>query len=514
MSAIAVIPGKDRSDVLSDKHYRAIFDASAIGILQCSLDGRVMESNAAIQRLLGYSSQELCGMHFGQFTHPDDLSADNQLFQEMVEGKRSFYQMELRYRGRHGSSGWVRLTVSLVRDSGERPESVIGMVEDITESKRTEQQLREAQKMEIIGRLVGGVAHDFNNLLTGIMLYCDLVRDGLAQESRLRHHADEIRLAAEQGAALVQQLMSVVRPQSAEPRLLCVNNIIVGMRNLLDRLIGENIRLETSLPPDLWRVKIDPTQLQQIILNLVLNARDAMPDGGKIRLETRNLKRAGQATWVELVISDDGCGISPEVRARLFEPFFTTKAPGRGNGLGLATVHRIVQSSQGSIRVESAPGQGTRVAIRLPRAANVPAAESPSLSETSVPNGQATILLVEDNVPVRRAALRILQKAGYTVLDACDGGRALQICQQHPGAVDLLLVDLVMPGMRGRDVAATLQALRPKLRVLYMSGYDASAGEAPVVFFRKPFSSQTLIEKVREILQPAPASTPKRGILS
>ncbi len=498
----------------SDKRYRAIFNAAAIGILQCTTEGRVIESNPALQRMLGYTREELRGMHFRDFTHPDDLAGDLALFQEMVEGQRDYYQIELRYTGKHDISGWVLLTVSLVSGQDGRPASVIGMVEDVTERKRTEQQLREAQKMEVIGRLVGGVAHDFNNLLTGIMLYCDLLRDGLAPGSRLRGHAEEIRMAGEHGAALVQQLLSVARPQPVDPRVLSVNEIVGAMRNLLRRLIGENIRLDTRLARDLCLVKMDPAQVQQIILNLTLNARDAMPEGGRIRIETRNARANGSAPAMEFIVADNGCGISPEVRSHLFEPFFTTKGPGQGNGLGLATVHSIVRHCGGSITVDSEEGHGTRVVVRLPHADPEPAEECAS-GEKAVPaRGGETILLVEDNAAVRHSALRILRESGYKVLEASNGTQALKLCRHRHEPIDLLLADLVMPGMSGRQVALKLRSCCPGLRVLYTSGYDQPAERdepGGVVLFRKPFTSDALLQKVREVLDQLPASTVKRG---
>jgi PAS domain S-box-containing protein len=271
----------------SDQRFQAIFDAAAIGIVQCTIAGRVLESNPAIARLLGYTRAELRDRQLPDFLHPDDFSHGMNWFTEMGAGNRNSYQTELRYIAKDRTAGWARLTASLVRGPDQAPEFVIAMLEDVTESKQAEQRLRESQKMEAIGRLVGGVAHDFNNLLTGIMLYCDLLRAGL-ENSHLRHHADEIRVASEHGAALIQQLLAIARQQVVEPQILSLNTTITGMQNLLERLIGEDIKITTQLAPDLLSVKMDPAQAQQIILNLVLNARDAMPDGGEILLATRN----------------------------------------------------------------------------------------------------------------------------------------------------------------------------------------------------------------------------------
>jgi two-component system cell cycle sensor histidine kinase/response regulator CckA len=500
----------------SDKRFRAIFDAAAIGIVQCTTDGRVVESNPAVERMLGYSHAELRGMHFRDFTHPEDVATDLELFEEMVAGQRDYFQIEVRYLRKDKATGWVRLTVSLVRGPDGNPEFTIGMVEDITERKQAERQLHEAQKMEAIGRLVGGVAHDFNNLLTGIMLYCDLLMAGLEGSSRLRHHAEEIRLAGEHGGALIQQLLAVARQQVVEPRVLSLNEVVARMRNLLSRLIGENIDLVTELADDLWCVKMDPAQAQQIILNLVLNARDAMPDGGRVTLQTRNCagvqeKRDGQdqdlTPGIELTVTDTGCGMDAETRSHLFEPFFTTKRPGQGNGLGLATVHNVVQQDGGTIAVESELGQGTRVIVRLPRVQAEFEAEAPISLSTPALKGHETVLLVEDDSAVRKSARRVLSQCGYSVLEAANGAEALKVCR-HAGNIDVLVADLVMPGMSGREVARQLRVARPNLRVLYMSGYNRTDGNhdlEPIVLFRKPFTGSALAQKLREVLdEPGP----------
>jgi len=342
----------------SDKRFRTIFHAAAMGITQCTIDGRVVESNPAVQRMLGYSREELRGMHFRDFTHADDLDADLQLFEEVVAGKRESYQIEIRYLRKDKSSGWVRLNVSLVRGPDGSPEFVIGMTEEITEQKRAEQRLREAQKIEAIGRLVGGVAHDFNNLLTGIMLYCDLLTSGLEKGSRLWNHAEEIRMAGEQGAALIQQLLAIGRQQVVEPRVLSLNDVVSDTGNLLSRLIRENIRLVFHLADDLGKVKIDPTQVQQILLNLVLNARDAMHDGGVITVQTKNCagpvmcSDESASGTVCLRVTDTGCGMDAE----------TQKSPARGMAWDwprfITSSNRMVEASKSKAHL----GRGHRSA--------------------------------------------------------------------------------------------------------------------------------------------------------
>ena len=494
-----------------DRRFRTIFDAAPMGIVQCNMDGRVLETNPAVQQLLGYSRDELRGMHFRDFTHSEDVQKDLDLFQELVDGKRESYELELRYLGKSGVTGWVRLTVSLIRGVDRKPQFAIGMTEDITERKRAEQRLREAQKMEVVGRLVGGVAHDFNNLLTGITLYTDLLIAGLPADSRLLHHAEEIRMAGEQGAALIQQLLAVSRQQVIEPRILCLNEIIRNTKGLLSRLLGEQFELVTHLDRSLGLVKIDPAQVQQILFNLVLNARDAMNQGGRILVETRNCEDClaesspapGARPAVMLIVTDWGCGMSAETQSHLFELFFTTKTSGRGTGLGLATVHNIVKNNGGTIQVESELGRGTQCTVRLPRVAEVEPAGK--VSSHSPDFGGETILLVEDNVVVRQAASRTLTECGYEVLEARSGPEALELSRRHKKPIHLLLADVVMPGVSGREVARQMCLERPELKVLYMSGYEPESAEAgdsrdPVVFFRKPFTGAALLDKLREVL--------------
>jgi len=493
-----------------DKSYQAIFHATAMGIARCTKDGRVVESNAAIERMVGYTHEELRGMHYREFTHPDDVAVDTAFFQEMVEGKRESYEIELRYLRKDRSARWVRLTVSRVRASDGQPEFVIRMAEDITERKRTEQQLRDAEKMEAIGRLVGGVAHDFNNLLTGIMLYCDLLMGGLEKGSRLRHHAEEIHTASQHGATLIQQLLAVARQQVVEPRMLCLNEIVSEMANLLSRLIGENIELVTELPDDVGKVKLDPAQVKQIVMNLVLNARDAMPDGGRITVTTSNQTThivtdgsLREAECVSLRVRDTGCGMDAETRSRIFEPFFTTKPAGTGNGLGLATVYSIVKQNCGAIEVESAPGRGTQVSIFFPQAKEEVKVQESSARKSA--KGRETVLLVDDNPQVRGSIGRVLSDQGYWVIEAANGAGALSLFESHKDRVDLLLIDLAMPDMSGREVARRLRRSRPNLKVLHVTGYSGphfreQAEEEPIELFQKPFDGRALARRVREVL--------------
>ena len=361
--------------------FQAMFDGAAIGIGICQLDGRMVEANPALGRMLGYSEphRDISGDLF-----PGNFSPDDRWLGELLRGERGSFEIEKRYRRKDGSELWGHLTVSLGRDARRQPAFLIAMLEDATERRRVEEHLHEAEKMEVIGRLAGGIAHDFNNLLTGILLYCDLLSAGLAESGLepdgLSQHVEEVRLAGEQGAALTQQLLAIARKQAAEPRPVPINEIVASTKNLLRRLIGEQMELvivlDSALDSAGGLVLADPAQLRQVLLNLVLNARDAMPRGGKILLITRaaefppdfasNAAPGTARRAVSLAVKDNGCGMNAETRARLFEPFFTTKNPGEGTGLGLATVQRIVSEAGGTIEVESAPGRGTCIAVLLP----------------------------------------------------------------------------------------------------------------------------------------------------
>jgi PAS domain S-box-containing protein len=507
---------RERRRMVRDGHerFRVIFEAAHMGILQCDLDGIVLESNPAVERMLGYTREELRGKHFHEIAQADGDGAAR-LFRELVEGKRESYELEARYEGKSSATGWVRLTVSLVRGVDGRPQFAIGMTEDISERRKAEERLREAQKMEVVGRLVSGVAHDFNNLLTGIMLYCDLLIAGLDRDSRQMRHAEEIRMAGEQGAALIRQLLAAARQQSIEPKVLSLNEIVLKTQNLLSRLLGEKYELMLDLGNDLAMVKNDAAHVEQVLLNLVLNARDAMSGGGPIHVRTGNRnQRSGEqspnrsTSGVFLSVKDSGCGMTADTRAHLFEPFFTTKAKGRGTGLGLSTVHNIVTSNGGSVEVDSEPERGTQVTVLLPRLSEL---RDEKIGRFTVHSPGETVLLLEDNITIRQAAQRVLSESGYVVLEAASGREAIAVAREHRANIDLLLADVDVPGMNGREAALEICSERPQLKVLYMSGFEPpaqNAGEA-TVFFKKPFTSSELLEKLREILDGN--SSPKKS---
>jgi signal transduction histidine kinase/CheY-like chemotaxis protein len=393
--------------------------------------------------------------------------------------------------------------------------------QEISQRMRLEVQLRQAQKMEAIGRLAGGVAHDFNNLLTVILGYTDLMLAELAPDAPLLPEVQAIQSAGEHAAALTRQLLAFSRQQVLQPELLDLNTVVANLGQLLGRVIGEDIDLITHLGEGLGRVAVDPGQLEQVILNLAVNARDAMPQGGKLTIETARVEldadyahqhvSVNAGPYVMLAISDTGHGMDADTQAQIFEPFFTTKEAGKGTGLGLATVHGIVHQSGGHIWLYSEPGHGTTFKIYLPQAEQQPTAARSLLPSAIVPHGSETILLVEDNLEVRKLIQRVLSNQRYTVLEASNGEEALWVAQTCPGPIDLVIMDVIMPGgLNGAQVAERLVALHPMLKVLYISGYTDNAIvrhgilETGLVFLQKPFTTDILMRKIRDVLDTIP----------
>ena len=403
-----------------------------------------------------------------------------------------------------------------------RPAQLV-LATDVTERKRaqdalreTEEQLRQAQKLEAVGRLAGGVAHDFNNLLTVISGYSEMTLRGLEADSPLCHRVEEIRRAAARAASLTSQLLAFSRKQVLQPMALDLNAVVSEMEKMLRRLIGEDVHLVTVLDPTLSRVKADPGQIVQVLMNLAVNARDAMPQGGKLTVETRNVyldetyaRRHVAVTpgrHVMLAVSDTGVGMDAETQAHIFEPFFTTKEVGKGTGLGLSTVYGIVKQSGGNVWVYSEPGHGSTFKVYFPRVGEGAQEYRRGAEPEEVLRGEETVLLAEDEETVRKLAREVLELYGYRVLEAAGGGAALLICERHAGPIQLLVTDVVMPEMGGRELAARLAPLRPEMRVLYMSGYTDSAIahqgvlEDRADFIQKPFTPEALARKVREVL--------------
>lgn len=415
-----------------------------------------------------------------------------------------------------GTLDWVRWEVHPWRDAAGEIGGILLFSEIITERKQAEELLRRAQKLESIGRLAGGVAHDFNNLLTVILSCCETLKERVtAVAPGGLEEVEEIRSAGERARDLTRQLLAFARKQIIVPVPLDLNSTVSSCEKLLRRVLGEDIKLVVQLQADLWPVFCDPGQVEQVLINLAANARDAMPGGGTLTVTTGNASvepaeadrspesRVGE--WVRLIVRDTGSGMSTEVKKHAFEPFFTTKGIGHGTGLGLATVHGIVAQSRGHIRLESGPGQGTTFEICLPRATGTPVSAR-TVVPTTVAGGGETILVIEDSLPVRVVTVRALQFAGYHVLTACDGAEALSVALQRPDPIDLVVTDVVMPGMSGPEIVEELQRRRPNLRALYVSGYTGDAVarrgvlEAGDRFLPKPFTRDSLLARVRAIL--------------
>jgi nitrogen-specific signal transduction histidine kinase len=390
------------------------------------------------------------------------------------------------------------------------------MAHDITRRKSIEGQLLQAQKMEAVGRLAGGIAHDFNNLLTAIFGSSELLLQDLSVDDRRRTDVEDIKQAAQRAAALTRQLLAFSRQQVLAPQVLDMNALITDLEKMLRRVIGEDVEFRTVLAPDLGAVLADPGQLEQVIMNLAVNARDAMPQGGKLTVETANVDlddAYAQAhvpvvpgRYAMLAVSDTGIGMDTQVKAHIFEPFFTTKEQGKGTGLGLATVHGIVKQSDGHIWVYTEPGQGTSFKIYLPRVEAAAEPPAPKPAPPSSLRGSETVLLVEDEEAVRNLTRRVLEAHGYTVLTAADGPEALRLASRHNGPIHLLLTDVVMPNMGGRQLAERVVAARHETKVLYLSGYTDDAIvhhgvlDPGIAFLQKPFTPQGLARKLREVL--------------
>ena len=415
-------------------------------------------------------------------------------------------------------SGSYACHVEPLRDSDGQVSGAICMSLDITDRKQLEEQLRQAQKMEAVGRLAGGIAHDFNNLLMVIQGYSDLLVERLPGGDPLRRNAEQIQMASQRASSLTRQLLAFSRKQMLAPKILNVQSVVAEMEKILRRLIGEDIQLETSSAPDLGLVKADRSQIEQVILNLAVNARDAMPQGGRLTIETANVELDSSYShppavlspgrYVMLAVTDNGCGMDAETQAHVFEPFFTTKEKGKGTGLGLATVYGVVKQSGGYVWVYSEPGRGTSFKIYLPRIEEtaVPAGRD-SKSDMQIPQrGSETILLVEDEKGVRELAREYLASSGYTVIEAEDGHTALELAAMHVGQIHLLLTDVVMPGISGRELAERVSQIRPGIKIIYMSGYTDQAVvhhgilQNDAVLLQKPFTLMTLAGKLREML--------------
>jgi len=499
---------------------RRLIEASLDPLVTIDADGKATDVNAATEKVTGFPRDELIGTDFSDyFMEPDKARAG---FQRVFrEGSIQNYALEIRHRDGHQTP--VLYNATVYRNDAGEVQGVFAAARDITERKQAEEekytlqaQFRQAQKMEAVGILAGGVAHDFNNLLTVINGASELLLNDLAQDDPRREDLEEIRKAGNRAASLTSQLLAFSRKQILHPIILNLNDVVSDASKMLRRLIGEDIDLIFVPKPDLGLINVDPGQIQQIIMNLAVNARDAMAKGGKLTIETANVRNvddqvrrraAGSSgPYVMLALSDNGIGMDAETQAHLFEPFFTTKALGKGTGLGLSTVYGIVKQSNGFIWVYSEPGEGTTFKIYFPRVPGKANSFADRDKRELGLRGVETVLLVEDDSWVRAFAARALRGQGYSVLEASNGEEALETAQEFAGEINLILTDLVMPEMNGNELISQIKAMRPGIKALFVSGYTSDAMvhhgvlDSSVSFLQKPFTADDLAHKVREVI--------------
>jgi PAS domain S-box-containing protein len=501
----------------NEERFRALVENSSDALILLDVEGRVTYLSASTVRQLGWPADEILGRSIFDFMHPDDREVVGMRMAEVLRRPGERVTQDVRMRHKDGT--WrVMEGVGVNRLSDPVVRAIVVNARDITDRRKLEEQLWHAQKMEAVGQLAGGVAHDFNNLLTAILGYCNLALDDAPTVGTLRSDLEEIRNAGERAASLTRQLLAFSRRQMLQPQIVDVNTLVTSLLKLLRRLMSEDVEVTTTLGRDLPVVRADPASLEQVIVNLAVNARDAMERGGRITIETSAVDLDTTFTaahvpmaagrYVLLSVADTGTGMDAATRSRIFEPFFTTKTQGKGVGLGLATVYGIVKQNGGFIWVESEPGQGAVFRVYLPPAevgASVRLADTSGSTRDRRRRGWETVLLVEDEDAVRALAREVLRRHGYVVLEARHGVEALRLAERHPDEIHLLIADIVMPHMSGSDLAKRLAADRPSMRVLFMSGYTerAAVHRDPTVvaaFVQKPFTPEAFARKVRNVL--------------
>lgn len=495
-----------------------------IGLIVWDEEFRAKSWNPAAESIFGFTAEEMLGRHpLGRIVPEEAQTQVESIWRRLLEGDMTAYSVNenITKDGRKIICDWSNTPI---KDPDGKVSDVLSMVQDITERKQLEDQFRQAQRLEALGRLTGGVAHDFNNLLTVILGHCEMMMRKMEEETPLRKRLSVIRETGQRAAGLVRQLLAFSRKQVLNPRVLDLNKIVANTDKMLRRLIGEDIEIETILKPELWHVEADPGQMEQVVMNLATNARDAMPQGGKLTIETRNVEldetyaqKHAEVTpgpYVMFAMSDNGCGMDPETMLHIFEPFFTTKGIGKGTGLGLATIHGIVKQSGGHIWVYSELGEGTTFRVYFPKSQKAPGTEAEQeIVSTREMSGDETVLVVEDEAGVRRLVCDVLADNGYAVLEAADGKKALEKCGGHKGPIHLLVTDVVMPEMGGAELAKQMMEKHPDLKVLFTSGYTDDAIvhhgvlDKGVEFIEKPFTPASLSRKVREVLDKPGAET-------
>jgi two-component system cell cycle sensor histidine kinase/response regulator CckA len=503
----------------SERDFRSVVEYAPYGIFRASIDGRLLQVNPALEKMLGYeSTDQIINKRLATdiFRNREDYAR----LSDLLAREQEIKDVEVEWKRSAGTPITVRCSGRRFDVENGSPAYFQVFAEDVTEKRTLEGQLRMAQKMEAIGRLSGGIAHDFNNLLGVIIGYAGLLKKGLGESDARCEYALEVEKAGQRAASLTKQLLAFSRQQVLTPEVLDLNALVSDLQRMLPRLLGEDIEISTQLAPDIQKVKADRTQIEQVVLNLAINARDAMPSGGRLKISTDNVDLDEAYTWdhpgsragsfVCLTVADTGTGMDPGTLAHIFEPFFTTKEPGKGTGLGLATVYGIVKQSDGYIWVESSPGNGAVFQVYLPRHLNATEEKKEKTVPKEQVQGSESILLVEDADALRKLAQRFLEAGGFRVVSARNGEEALELAAKHRDDFDLLLTDVIMPGINGRTLAERLLVRNPGMKVLYMSGYTdtfiAGRGvlDPEIQLLHKPFTEEALLKKVREVLDRFP----------
>ena len=509
----------DRELIQSERKFRTAFEDAAVGMCLTALDHRFLTVNHSLCTMLGYSMEELSATDWLSVTHPHDREKCRLWSDAILAGEEHARSLEKRYLHKDGHLVWGMVTKGLLRDEEGNPLYFINQVQDVTELKNLENQLRHSQKMEAIGTLTGGIAHDFNNILTAIIGYGSLLEMNLDSDATLHEYVEYILSAADRAASLTQSLLAFGRKQTMEQRVVDLNGIVQGVEKFLQRLLREDIELRTTTGAGACMVLVDSGQIEQVLMNLVTNARDAMASGGRLAVATSMtmLDRDFVAThgygapgrYALLTVTDTGSGMDDATRNRIFEPFFTTKEAGKGTGLGLSMAYGIVKSHNGYITCYSEPGAGTTFRVYLP-AVDGQAEPALALASEFAPGGTETILVAEDDEQVRMLTHKLLESFGYTVIEARDGIDAVNQFLAHREEIGLVLLDVIMPGKNGREVFEEMTRLAPELRVIFTSGYSSDifqqweSGDADVAFISKPAPPVELLKKVRAILDATP----------
>lgn len=504
-------------ELKKEREYSAqIIDAAPVMIRVLDREGITLFANPAVTRLTGYSPEELIGTNWWQLLYPGDQHAQvDRILPRIMSGDVQSYQMTLTTQS--GDTRTIAWTSVCRFDERGEVANIIGIGNDVTERNRLEEQLQQSQRLESIGRMVGGIAHDFNNLLTVVLGNGEFALDQVSESDPVAEPLRDIVEAANRAAALTNQLLAFGRRQVLSPRAINVNELIESVHRFMRRVIGEDVDLVLRLAPEVSPIHADPVHMEQILLNLVLNARDAMPEGGRLTIQTQNVELDESYTslhdglkpggYVQIAVADTGTGMVPEVRARLFEPFFTTKPTGKGSGMGLATVFGIIKQSEGHIAVYSEPGHGSTFKVYLPRSPEFAATDQPEDTPSDDTRIAHSILLVEDDDSLRKLTRRMLDDLGYQVFEAANGAEAMALSRQLSQTIDVLLTDVIMPQMGGRELAERIRRESPGIKILYMSGYTddsvlrQESTEAAFAFLSKPFSRKDLQNKLRSLFE-------------